>query len=56
MERSGENALVGFHLEGQAGELYIPGATRNGKMVPEPQFKIINSSEQVVGSGRFKYG
>lgn len=56
MERSGENALVGFYLEGQAGELYIPGATRNGKTVPEPEFKIINSSEQVVGSGRFKYG
>jgi len=56
MERSGENALVGFYLEGQAGELYIPGGTRNGKTVPEPEFKIINSSEQVVHSGRFKYG
>jgi len=56
MERSGENALVGFYLEGQAGELYIPGGTRNGTTVPEPEFKIINSSEQVVGSGRFKYG
>jgi len=56
MERSGENALVGFYLEGQAGELYIPGGTRNGTTVPEPEFKIINGSEQVVHSGRFKYG
>jgi hypothetical protein len=56
MERSGENALVGFYLEGQAGELYIPGGTRNGAIVSEPEFTIINGSEQVVGSGRFKYG
>ncbi len=56
MTRGDENALVGFYLEGQAGELYIPGGTRNEKTVPEPEFKIINSSEQVVGSGRFKYG
>ncbi|MHC4728349.1 MAG: hypothetical protein ACYS17_14105, partial [Planctomycetota bacterium] len=56
MDRSGPNVLIGFDLEGQAGELYAPGAKVNGKTVPEPEFKIINSAGSVVGSGRFKYG
>jgi hypothetical protein len=56
MDRSGLNVLVGFDLEGQAGELYAPGAKVNGKTVSEPEFKIINSTGSVVGSGRFKYG
>ncbi len=56
MDRSGPNVLIGFDLEGQAGELYAPGAKVNGKIVSEPEFKIINSAGSVVGSGRFKYG
>ena len=56
MERSGENVLVSFSLQGQAGELYKPGATIKGKEVPAPQFKIIDESGQVAGSGRFEYG
>ncbi len=56
MDRSGPNVLIGFDLEGQAGELYAPGVKVNGKTVSEPEFKIINGAGSVVGSGRFKYG
>jgi len=49
------NALVGFHLEGQAGELYVPGAQKNGVTVPEPQFKIISIAGQTVHSGQFEF-
>jgi len=56
MDRSGPNVLIGFDLEGQAGELYAPGAKVNGKTVSEPEFKIINGAGSVVGSGHFKYG
>jgi hypothetical protein len=56
MERDGENIIIGFDLEDQAGELYSPCAKMNGKNVPEPEFKIIDGSEQVVDSGQFKYG
>ncbi|TKJ39546.1 MAG: hypothetical protein CEE38_02145 [Planctomycetes bacterium B3_Pla] len=56
MDRSGPNVLIGFDLEGQAGELYAPGAKVNGKTVREPEFKIIDGSGRTVGSGRFKYG
>jgi hypothetical protein len=56
MERNGEDIMIGFDLEGQAGELYAPCAKMNGTNVPEPEFKIFDGSEQVVHSGRFKYG
>lgn len=49
------NALVGFHLEGQAGELYSPGAKKNGVEVPVPQFKIISVAGQTVHSGQFEF-
>jgi hypothetical protein len=56
MRQSGANVLVGFELEGQAGELYKPGGEKAGTAVPEPEFKIIDASQRVVDSGRFKYG
>jgi len=56
MKKSGRNASVDFELEGQAGELYKPGAEKNKKTAPEPSLKIIDNSGQVVNSGRFKYG
>ncbi|OHB62148.1 MAG: hypothetical protein A2168_00910 [Planctomycetes bacterium RBG_13_50_24] len=55
MKDSGQNALVGFYLEGQAGELYVPGAKKNSVEVPEPQFKIIAASGQTVYSGQFEF-
>jgi hypothetical protein len=56
MERSGENVFVSFSLQGRSGELYKPGATINGREVPEPAFRIIDESGKVVHSGRFEYG
>ena len=55
MKDTGRNALVGFHLEGRAGELYVPGAKKNNVEVPEPQFKIISIAGQTVHSGRFAF-
>jgi len=55
MEDGDRNALVGFHLEGQAGELYVPGAKKNGVEVPKPQFKIISLAGQTVHSGQFEF-
>jgi hypothetical protein len=55
MKDAGRNALVGFHLEGQAGELYVPGAKKNGVVVPDPQFKIISVAGQTVHSGQFEF-
>jgi len=50
------NVIVGFDLKGQAGELYVPGATKNGKTVPKAQFKIIDSYGKVTDSGQFEFG
>lgn len=55
MKDADRNALVGFHLEGQAGELYVPGAKKNGVEVPEPQFKIVSLAGQTVYSGQFEF-
>ena len=55
MENMQGNVLVGFDLKGRGGERYVPGATRNGKEVPEPQFKIIDSSGKVAKSGQFEF-
>ncbi|NQT04332.1 MAG: hypothetical protein HQ580_20065 [Planctomycetes bacterium] len=55
IEKRGRDALVSFNLKGQAEELYVPGGTRNGKEVPEPEFKIIDGSGRVAHSGRFKF-
>jgi len=55
MENRQGNVFVGFDLKGRAGERYVPGATRNGKEVPEPQFKIIDGSGHVAKSGQFEF-
>jgi hypothetical protein len=55
MDNGEGNVLVGFDLKGQAGERYVPGATKNGKEVPEPQFKIIDSYGKVANSGQFEF-
>ncbi|MHC4440446.1 MAG: hypothetical protein ACYS3S_24110 [Planctomycetota bacterium] len=55
MENRNRSVLVGFDLKGRAGERYVPGATRNGKEVPEPQFKIIDSYGKVANSGQFEF-
>jgi hypothetical protein len=55
MNDAGSNALVGFDLEGQAGELYVPGAKKNNVEVPVPQFKIISVAGQTVHTGQFAF-
>jgi hypothetical protein len=55
MNDAGNNALVGFDLEGQAGELYVPGAKKNNVEVPQPQFKIISVAGQTVHTGQFEF-
>jgi hypothetical protein len=49
------SVIVGYDLEGQAGELYVPGATKNGQEVPKSQFKIIDSYGKVADSGQFEF-
>ena len=55
MEKHGRDAWVRFYLEGRAGELYVPGAKKNGKEVPEPQFQIIAAGGQTVHSAQFGF-
>jgi hypothetical protein len=55
MKNADRNAVVGFHLEGRAGELYVPGAKTNGVEVPVPQFKIISLAGQTVHTGQFEF-
>jgi hypothetical protein len=47
---------IGLILQGQAGEVYRPGATKNGARVPAPAFRIVNEAGQVVAQGNFSYG
>ena len=49
------DALVKYYLQGRAGELYVPGAKKNGKEVPEPQFQIIALDGQTVHSAQFGF-
>ncbi|MHC4434274.1 MAG: hypothetical protein ACYTBS_20715, partial [Planctomycetota bacterium] len=55
MEEHGRDAWVKFYLEGRSGELYVPGAKKNGKEVPEPQFQIISETGQTVHSAQFGF-
>jgi len=55
-EQNGEIVSIGFWLEAQAGVWYSPGAQRDRSRVPEPRFRVIGESGEVVDSGQFKYG
>jgi hypothetical protein len=56
VQTKGRNISIGLVIEGQAGEVYQPGATKNGGRVAAPKFKIVDESGNVVGSGPFEYG
>ena len=47
---------IGITVEGQAGEKYIGGAVKNGKLEPEPQFVIVDEKARILGGGKFEYG
>jgi hypothetical protein len=55
MKKNRKDAWVRFYLQGQAGELYVPGAKKNGEEVPEPQFQIISATGQRLYSGQFEF-
>ena len=47
---------IGIEVKGQAGEKYIGGAVKNGKLEPEPQFIIVNEKARILAKGKFEYG
>ena len=55
MEKHGTNAVIAFYLEGRSGELYVPGAKKNGRDVPKPQFQLVSATGQTVHSGQFEF-
>ncbi|MBE0536080.1 MAG: hypothetical protein IH624_10465 [Phycisphaerae bacterium] len=52
----GNRVTVGVHLEGQAGEKYVPGALKNGAWEPAPRFQLVGENGQVLAAGHFEYG
>lgn len=55
-ECRGDVVLIGFYLQGQAGELYSPGARKDRTTIPAPKFKVIDEVGKVLSSGQFEYG
>ena len=53
---SGRSISIGLIIEGQAGEVYEPGAAKNGQRRPAPKFTVLDESGTVLGSGSFEYG
>ena len=53
---SGRSISIGLIIEGQAGEVYEPGAAKDGKRRPAPKFTVLDESGTVLGSGSFEYG
>ncbi len=53
---SGQSISIGLIIEGQAGEVYEPGAAKNGTRMPAPTFEVLDESGAVLGSGSFEYG
>ena len=52
----GRSVSIGLIIEGQAGEVYEPGAAKNGRRRPAPRFTVLDESGKVLGSGSFEYG
>ena len=55
MDKKGRDAQIRYYLRGRAGELYVPGAKKNGKEVPEPQFQIMAAGGKTVHSAQFGF-
>jgi hypothetical protein len=53
---SAEEISIGLLLEGQAGERYLPGISRDGVRLPAPAFTVVNEAGQVIHKDQFKYG
>lgn len=52
----GRSISIGLTIQGQAGEVYEPGAARNGRRRPAPTFTVFDESGKALGSGSFEYG
>ena len=52
----GQSISIGLIIEGQAGEVYEPGAAKNGRKRPAPKFTVLDEAGTVLGSGSFEYG
>ncbi len=52
----GQSISIGLIIEGQAGEMYGPGAAKNGRKRPAPKFTVFDEAGTVLGSGSFEYG
>ena len=52
----GQSVSIGLIIEGQAGEVYGPGAAKNGRKRPAPKFTVFDEAGTVLGSGSFEYG
>jgi len=53
---SGRDVSIGLIVQGQAGELYVPGVQKNGQWQPEPGLKVIDEAGKILATGKFKYG
>lgn len=56
VESFGQSVSLGVIIAGQAGEVYEPGAAKNGRRMPAPTFKVLDESGAELGSGSFEYG
>jgi hypothetical protein len=52
----GQSISIGLIIQGQAGEVYQPGAAKNGRRRPAPTFRVFDESGKILGSGSFEYG
>jgi hypothetical protein len=56
VQTKGREVSIGLIVEGQAGEKYVGGVTKNGQQQPPPRLKILNKAGAVLAAGDFKYG
>lgn len=56
MKIDGSRISIGIEVKGQAGEKYVGGAVKNGKLEPEPQFIIVDEKARIIDKGKFEYG
>lgn len=53
---SGREVSIGLVVEGRAGETYVGGVKKNGRLQLPPGFQIIDTTGKTLTSGAFKYG
>jgi hypothetical protein len=56
VQLSGREVSIGLVVEGQAGEKYIGGVKKNGRLQLPPSFQIVDGAGKTLTSGAFKYG